>query len=1062
LVTRKNIEDIYPLSSLQEGIYYHVNLDPSSPVYWNQLTARIGGAIDADHFRQAWESVIDHHPALRTSIFRNKKALPIQVVATQVDLPWAFEDWTGLSEQVQEDRLNSYLQADRFALPNLRKAPLMRVALFKLGHGCYRLVWSQHHIILDGWSGPLVLRDVFESYRRLANGEASRANMKCSFAEYVHWTGQKDRKATETFWREYFRGFESHDGLMITPTHPSRFNSADEILTIAQTEQLTRFARDSQVSVNILLQCAWAMVLAAETGQTDVTFGVTISDRPPELEGIEETVGLLLATVPVIQAVASTINVSDWLRHSQQRFAGVCQHSASLGDIHSWSGRAAGQPLFDSLIVFENFPFTENLAQAAGMEIGEFEAFEFTHYPLTLTIAPGEKFRIDLTYLESAVSATQARRMLERLCSQIENLCSNSRSSVGDLRLVSDEERVRVKRWHNTNMSMPHASVMDWFAETARQAGDKAAVCFAGKSLSYAELDRASSVLAQHLVAAGVQQDQLVAVGLPRSEMLPVVLLGVLRAGAGYIPLDLTFPAHRLNTMLSDSACDYLISEKETSGLAEFAGRRIDIEELDLFGAGPDVAQPLLREPGEIAYLIYTSGSTGKPKGVCVGQRQLLNLLYSMSICPGLVIDDSLLALTTLSFDIAVLELLGPLMVGATVHIASAEVAADVRWLAELIEEVKPTVMQATPATWSMLLAADWQGLAGLKVLCGGEALDRQLANRLLERVGSLWNMYGPTETTVWSACGQIIDTEGPILVGHAIANTQLLVLNANQQPVPVGVTGELYVGGHGVAEGYWQRDQLTQERFVAFPQLVESGLAEPEMLWFKTGDMARWHADGAVEVFGRIDNQIKVRGFRIEPGEIESALREYADINDCCVVLRQQAQDSRLIAYYVAAGAQQIGVMELRKHLSERLPSYMIPQQFTRLDKLPLTLNAKVDRKELLARSMEADAAKQNGQTVDEFAAPSTPSEKYYATMWQELLEVTDIGVNDTFFDLGGHSLLSMRFVMKVSQDQRIDIPLLSVLLNTLGQLALRYPIVSPNDDAMQVTVSDSIGRRD
>ena len=1060
--SKPSIEDIYPLTALQEGIYYHASADRDSAVYWNQLSASITGVIDQSLFKKAWQSVVECYPILRTGFTFNSQGQALQVVAKMVELPWYYEDCSDLTMCEQDGILKTYMVRDLATPPDLSRAPLTRVALFKRSATSYTLIWSLHHLILDGWSGPLVLQSMFGNYARLMRGEQPEVYAKGSFSDYVRWLGDRDNTREEVFWREYFQSFQHTVTIAdnISTGTASKFVEVDHTFTKFQSDSLLGFARASHVTLNTLVQCAWGLVLAAECGNTKITLGVTIADRPAEIAEVDEIVGLLIATLPLNLDTSTPQTVHDWLRHTQDQFSELCEFKSPLKDIHEWSGRPRNKPLFDNMMVFENFPYTKNLAQSAGLLIDTFEARESTNYATALAVVPAGELQLKLTSQESLVSRDKAKRLMQRLDHILGLLCIEGDTPVCKLSLLTATERAHLINWNSNGRSLPYSSVIAGFTETVERTPDAVAVCFEQVSLNYLQLDQASTAFAARLVEAGVEQNQLVAIGLPRSEMLPVVILGVLKAGAGYLPLDVSFPEARLSAILCDSQCEYLVTTKLTECFREFAGIRLNVK--DLKALDKDVKTPraisVQRKPAQTAYLIYTSGSTGKPKGVCIGSGELLNLLVSMTHEPGIKADDCLLAVTTVSFDIAILELLGPLMVGGCVHLAGSDVVADGHALIRLIDSVKPSVMQATPSTWSMLLTCGWMGLDELKVLCGGEALSQQLAVNLLDKVGSLWNMYGPTETTVWSTCQQISRGKMPIRVGTPIENTEILILNKNRQPLPPSVSGEVYIGGKGLGQGYWNQSQLTNERFVTLPHLVEQGYSENGQRWFKTGDTGQWSVDGKIEVFGRTDDQIKLRGFRIEPSEIELVLNQYPGIDASCVVLQKEyTKDDRLVAYYLSEVSQDLSLVGLRSHLGLQVPRYMIPQQFVLLENFPLTLNAKIDRKVLSTGAVEGHGLhRMGGQKRHK---PATPTELLYADIWKKLLDVSELDLRDTFFDAGGHSLLILQFAAIVRKQTGIEIPLLSVLLNPLGQLSLQFPLPGTQGEVTQLQTDKKNG---
>jgi amino acid adenylation domain-containing protein len=586
---------------------------------------------------------------------------------------------------------------------------------------------------------------------------------------------------------------------------------------------------------------------------------------------------------------------------------------------------------------------------------------------------------------------------------------------------------------NETAVAFPKEPVHTQFEASVDRTPDATAALFPGRSeaadtrLTYRELDERANRLAHHLIASGVEPGALVGLCLERSLEMLVAQLAIQKAGAAYVPLDPAFPQERLVYMIGDSGLGTVVTRSELAPL--LVGARAEHVLLD--AAADQISSASSARPGlevsanERMYVIYTSGSTGRPKGVEIEHRSVSNFLASMAREPGLSADETLLAVTTLSFDISVLELMLPLMVGATVAIASSEVAADGESLRALLERLQPAVMQATPATWRMLLLTGWEGAADLRIFCGGEALPRELANELLPMGAELWNLYGPTEATIWSTVWKVEPGEGPVVIGHPIANTQVYVLDAAGEPTPTGVPGELWIGGDGLARGYLDRPSLTAERFVPDPfSLVEGARM------YRTGDLARWRRDGTLECLGRIDNQVKLRGFRIELGEIDSVLTEAPGVTQCVSIVREDTPgDQRLVAYYVPEG--EVDVAAMRELAREKLPAYMVPASFVELERLPLTPNGKVDRRALHALQRVQAPSGTN------FVPPSSAMESALAEIWIELLGVQRVSIYDNFFDLGGHSLLSVQVTARVRDRLGVHITPRDLMLQNLGQLA-------------------------
>jgi len=589
----------------------------------------------------------------------------------------------------------------------------------------------------------------------------------------------------------------------------------------------------------------------------------------------------------------------------------------------------------------------------------------------------------------------------------------------------------RLADWNDTALALPQVeSLADWLSEEWVSCGERVALVAEDRCLTFAELDERSNRLAQHLLDSGVLPGSLVGISLERTSDLVVAAVAVWKSGAGYVPLDPAYPSARLEFMAQRADLRLIITTGELEGrFGRYSGRSVlldvDRQTIERCSAARLRLEADLSDP---AYVIFTSGSTGEPKGVKVPARAVINFLESMGRRPGFASSDVLLAVTTLSFDISVLELFLPLRSGGTVVLASAADAMDGMALVRMIEEHDVTVLQGTPGTWRLLCGSGWAGRSTLRALCGGEGFPRDLLRELLPRVGQVWNMYGPTETTVWSTCAQLTDADAPITIGSPIHNTRCYVLDSDGRPVPPGIPGELYIGGLGVADGYLGRPEENARRFVPDPVTPGGGLI------YRTGDMVRWRRDGSLEHLHRVDQQVKLRGFRIELGEIEATLNAIEGVRGAAVVLAELHDGPELVAY-VAADPGALTDRGLRERAAQSLPSYMVPRILIRIDDMPMTENGKIDRKALPDPGADPGWGSSAG-----LAAPETDAERYLAAIWQEILDITAVSVEDNFFDLGGHSLLAVRTIARIREERGVEVPFQALIAGTLGMIAERY----------------------
>ena len=1048
----ENVEDIYPLSPAQQGMLFHDLLAPGTGVYCVQLAFTIRGPLDADAFRRSWQATSDQHGALRTVFLHEGLDQPLQVVRRRVDLPWTQYDWRELPPCERDARLDRFLQEDRLRGFDLAQAPLMRVALLRLAEDAWRCVWTHHHLILDGWSAGLVLRDLLACYAGIATGRERPRPSARLYREYIAWLQRQDLGRADAFWRETMAGVAATSSLGVArgvglESGGGHFHGEQEYrFDESTTAQLLAFARRHQLTLNTLVAGAMAICLGSYGGQAEVIFGVTVSGRPGDLPGVDSMVGMFINTLPLRTALPDDRRLVEWLRDLQVRQATITPYAfMPLVRIQQQTAVPAGQPLFESILVFENYPVDESLAQApAGLTIEDVRGMEQTNYPLAVYALPGRQLALRVGYDRRRIDGIAASRMLGHMRTVLEGMLVGPQAQLGDLSVLSTAERHEIlDDFNDTAVDVTsHLLVHELFESQVRRSPDVIAAVCGSQSCSYSELNRRANALACRLRSLGAGAEVLVGICLHRSLDMVVALLGVLKAGAAYVPLDPAFPRQRLAMMLEDAAPRVIVTQRDlAASLPESAGDVLCID-ADVSAAMPadDRNAAPLACPTCAAYVIFTSGSTGRPKGVVIEHRAVVNFLASMARRPGLSAGDVLVAVTTLSFDIAGLELLLPLTVGARVVIADAGQVADPSQLRELLGASGATAMQATPATWRMSLESGWVGRQGMRVFCGGEALDRDLADRLLACGSEVWNLYGPTETTIWSSVQQVAAGQEPISIGRPIANTRMYVLDRRGQPAPVGVTGELYIGGAGVARGYLRRPDLTAERFVPDPFAPVSG-----QRMYRTGDLTRWRSDGAIECLGRIDHQVKVRGFRIELGDIEATLVHCPGVRQAVVTDRQDAPgDRRLVAYWLSADGVAPAEEDLRRQLRQSLPEYMVPSAFVRLDALPLTPNGKIDR-----RALPAPNADRAG-VARKYVAPRDRQEQTLAEIWSTLLGRSPIGVTDNFFELGGHSLLATRLVSRIREALGVDLPIREVFdVPTLEGLAQRIREAAPADSA-------------
>jgi polyketide synthase PksJ len=999
------IQDIYELSPVQQGMLLHCLYAPRSDALINQAMIDLEGELDPPAVRAALQALTTRHAVLRTSFVWEDLDQPYQVVHARASAQPAFHDLRDRSEAARARRLELWLAEDRARGFDLGKAPLLRVSVLNVDQGRHLMVWTFHHIILEGLSFTILLG---EFWKLLANGgdpASALPEPAPAFSSYIRWLQKQDRAKAENYWRKNLEGLQSATHLPIDRAPPGQMptgvgtRSTSVLLPESLGAALRDLAKRARVTLNTIVQGAWALLLSRYTAADDVVFGVVVSGRPAELANSQSMVGLFVNVLPARVRVPASRRLTQWLQALQAEQVEMRQYDFSaLAQVRNCSDVPRGQPMFESLLIFENWYYDASALETdGGRKLRRVSFRKGSDQPLTLDVfASGRTVKLELLFEDARFGQADMERMLTHLRTLLANFVAAPEAPLSSLTLITPGEVAQLERWNSTQVDTPRSCTHALFEAQVARTPDAIAVDAADGRLSYRELNLRSNRLARRLRGLGVGPGRLVGVCVDRSAALLVSVLGVMKAGGAYVPLDAEFPRERLAFMVEDAGLDVVVTR---GALAQEVLPKTDalLLDLDIERAALDKLDGTDLDGGasldDLAYVIYTSGSTGRPKGVCIEHRSLTNFLCSMRERPGLNAADILVAVTTLAFDISGLELYLPLVVGARVVIASWDTTVDPEALGRLLEESGATVMQATPSTWQMLVSSQWTGRPGLKALCGGEALPLPLARALKARCASLWNLYGPTETTIWSTVEEVgdesIDTN--VSIGRPIANTQVYVLDGSSELVPAGIVGELYIGGAGVARGYWRRSELTAERFVADRFCGAAGAR-----MYRTGDLARYRSDGRLEYLGRADDQVKLRGHRIELGEIEAVLAAHAGVAQAVVASRNTGGEVRLVAYVVGEARD---ARALDGYARERLPSYMVPSAWVFLDALPLTPNGKVNRRSL----PDPDGV---GVAAAEYVAPRSRTERTIAEIWRAVLGVERVGVHDGFFELGGHSL--------------------------------------------------------
>jgi amino acid adenylation domain-containing protein/non-ribosomal peptide synthase protein (TIGR01720 family) len=1120
------IADIYPLTPMQQGLLFHTLAAPESGVYVQQVSCLLLGELNHAAFMRAWQSVIARHPVLRSAVAWEELAEPLQIVAEQVALPLHAHDWRDLPAAEQQTRLDALLRADRARGLDLSCAPLMRLTLIQRDATTTYLLWSHHHLLLDGWSVPLVLDEVVRHYLAECAGQPLTLTELRPYRDYIAWLQRQDLAHAEAFWRATLRGLTAATPLVVDhpadPADDAHAVAAERQAALAETttSALLTLARRRSLTLNTLVQGAWALLLHRYSGANEVVFGSTVAGRPPELPGVEGMVGLFINTLPVRVRLAGGSTTLDWLQQLQDQQVATRQYEYSpLVQIQAWSGIPRGQPLFESLLVFENYPaIAGDAAQRtqAGLTIQQVRTIPQTNYPLMLVAMPGPALTLRLIYDHRRFTPDVIERMLGHLETLLAGMAAQPERRLETLPLLTAAERTQLLDAEDgALLPFPaNGGLHEIFAAQASRTPDAVALVYqtadegrrtkdksAVLHLTYAELDQRANQLAHALQARGVGPEVRVGIEATRSLELVIGLLGILKAGGAYLPLDPSAPPERHAFMLEDAQAPVLITVTTDDGRRttdegadpSLVARRsslVNLHVIDLASDWPAIAQQPTTNPrsattpANLAYVLYTSGSTGTPKAVLVTHANVSRLFAATQPAYQFSADDVWTLFHSAAFDFSVWELWGALAYGGRLVVVPFATSRAPDAFFSLLRDAGVTVLNQTPAAFRQLMTvavAHDDALALRLVIFGGEALDPATLRPWVARYGDerpqLVNMYGITETTVhvtnWPLKqADLVHTAGS-RIGRALADLRSYLLDARLRLVPIGVPGELYVGGAGVTRGYLGRPDLTAERFVPNPFLetTDDHDTAPFVLrpssfvrLYKTGDLARRLPDGDLEYLGRIDRQVQLRGFRVELGEIEAALARHPAVLTAVVVAREDTPgERRLVAYVVpnederrwtkdesdssslVARPSSI-VQELRDHLGQTLPSYMVPSAFVLLDGLPLTVNGKLDRAALPAPDSQ--------RSLDTpFAAASTPQEEVLAAIWAQVLGHEQVGVDDQFFALGGDSISSIQVI---SRARARGLPLtLPQLFQHLTIRALARELATAEEDSAPVVLT-------
>src|SRR6266404_1011572 len=1054
------------LTPTQQAMLIYSLYAPESKAYFEQVCYAYRGPLNSSAFAAAWQRVIHRHEILRTSFSTGDAEHLCQFVHADASISVEQHDWRELSvsrtgipacpgqtgksvlQREQERLRDQFLKEDCDRGFDLTIAPLIRVAVLQSEDEAFWIVISNHHIILDGWSMSLVRDEVSQFYRQLVHDCETTLKQAPEFSSYLHWLEEQDLSAAENFWRSELEGFVAPNSMPVDSgagqANLVSDSFAEKMLSLSTelTNGIRACAKREHLTLSTLLQGAWAILLSRYSASGDVVFGITVSGRPYDLPEIESLVGLLINTLPVRVKLSAEESSLACLKQIQRSVASALEYEhCSLKQIQNWSSVPFNLPLFETLLVFENFAGSGSSFELDGPVEVSSTQLSRTNYPLTLVVNPTAELRLQIVYHRNRFADDVIERMLAHLANILAGLVTDVNQPVRSVTMLTAAETQKLLvDFNDTAKDLSADVVTRIFERQVELTPDALAIVHEAETLTYAELNERANRLAHYLKQLGVGAESLVGICLPRSAEMVVAVLAILKTGGAYVPLDPAYPKDRLAFMLADSNVEVLIAQTALAKQQfEYKGKLVCLDvEVETIAANVAENLAAAAQPGDAAYVIYTSGSTGKPKGTLIEKGSLLNFTQAARDAYQIAENDRVLQFASLSFDTSAEEIFPALTRGATLVLRTDAMLSSAEHFLQACSKFGITVLDLPTAYWHDLtddLAANNSSLPDcirLVILGGEKALSERLAvwREHVSNSVRLLNTYGPTETTIiatmfdLSAANAV--SEAPI--GRPIANTVVYVLDSNLQPVAIGLPGELYIGGAGVARCYLNRPELTSEKFITNPFADERA---PRL--YRTGDVVCYLPDGNLNFIGRIDNQVNIRRFRIELEEIEQAISAHVDVAQVVVLAAEDGADKRLIAYLVAARDAQPAVSELRQFLSGKLPGYMIPTAFTFIEAIPLMPNGKTDRRALLSLGQF-----QNASSVETFEGPRSPLEDAITEVWAKVLGIEQPSIHDNFFELGGHSLLAAKLISNLRRQLHVELNLIDVFQSpTIARLA-------------------------
>ncbi|MDW6053303.1 bacitracin non-ribosomal peptide synthetase BacC [Bacillus paralicheniformis] len=1056
------IEKIYPLANMQRGMLFHALEDKESQAYFEQMAIDMKGLIDERLFAETFNDIMERHEILRASIEYEITDEPRNVIIKDRKINLDYHDLRKQSPAEREQVIQTYRKADREKGFCLNSEPLIRAALMRTEDDSYTFIWTNHHILLDGWSRGIIMGELFQMYHMKEGGQKHRLEEARPYSDYIGWLEQQDKEAPKAYWKNYLSGFteKSPISVLASSSGHAKYKRKEAVIEFPQqlTGRITELASRNNVTLHTVLQCIWGMLLARYNQTDDVVFGTVISGRDAQVAGIEKMVGLFINTVPTRIRLEKSQSFKELIKSVQeQALEGRTYHDMNLSEVQSLS--ELKRELLDHILIFENYAvdqsaFETSGKRGAGFIFEEIHAEEQTNYGFNIVAVPGERLVIKLTYDGNIYHDHIIAGIKGHLQQVMEQVVQNEDQSLNDITVLSEAERNRLLyEWNDTKAEYPNQTIHRLFEEQAEKTPELAAVVSGNDKLTYRELNEKSNQLARYLRDKGVKEDTIVAIMAERSPEMVVGIMGILKAGGAYLPIDPDYPEERIKYMLEDSgAAIILVDHKQDLGI-------LHQEAVELTGDFSSYPADNLEPAGNtdsLAYIIYTSGSTGKPKGVMIRQRGLVNYITwaARVYVQGEQLDFALYS--SIAFDLTVTSIFTPLISGNRVIVYHHSRDGE-PLIRKVFRDQKAGIVKLTPSHLSLVKDMGASGSSIKRLIVGGEDLKTELAKEITERFHhniEIYNEYGPTETVVGCMIYQYDagrDRQVSVPIGKPASNVQLYILDERQEVQPVGIAGELYISGDGVAKGYLNKPELTSEKFLPNPFL-------PGERMYRTGDLARMRPDGHIEYLGRIDHQVKIRGYRIELGEIEHQLLRHSDIKEAAVAAKtDQSNDQVLCAYVVSE--RDITQEDIKAFLVKELPEYMVPSYLLKLDELPLTPNGKVDLKALPEPDRSAGA-------LLEYEPPRHELEEKMAAIWEDILNIELIGINANIFDIGANSLNIMSFVSRLYAELGFRVPFKDIFSKpTIKELSdfLKHAqdlLKDYTDDCMQLTRAEEGGK--